>query len=140
MPNNSIEIDLLHTLRKESGSDLKIDIWYEGEIWFFRPLGSIDSGTFSDMEITLMEAINQGMHMIVLDMTDVRYISSAGIRVLILGAKTLKKQSGELVLSSPNKTVDEIIGMSGLKKVFHVFPDNNSAWKYFSDKKQEKKR
>lgn len=134
MTSENTEINLLHTLRKEAGSALKVDIWYEGEIWVFHPVGSIDTGTCGDLEVTLMEGIQQGMRWIVLDMTDVRYISSAGIRVLILGAKTLKQKNGELKLSTLNKTVEEIIQMTGLKKVIPVYPDNQSAIHSFSTK------
>lgn len=132
MTKQSDEINLLHTLRAESGSDLKIDIWYEDDIWIFHPIGSIDTGTSSDLEITLMEGIEQGMRWIVLDMTDVRYISSAGIRVLIICAKSLKSKNGELKLSTLNMTVNNIIEKTGLKKVFPIFPDNKSAIQSFS--------
>ena len=137
MPTKSTEIDLLHTLRKESGSSLPIDIWYDDEIWIFRPMGSVDSATSSDLEITLMEGINQGMQWIVLDMTDVRYISSAGLRVLILAAKKLKNHNGELILSGPGKDVLHIIEMTGLKKIFRVYPDNEMAVQSFQFRKEK---
>jgi len=132
MSVNKNEADLLHTLRKESGNELHIDIWYEGEVWVFHPVGPIDTTTSSDLEANLMEGINQGMRKIILDLTDVRYVSSAGLRVIIAGAKTLKKNNGEIRLSTPNKTVYEILEMSGLKKFFKIYPDNNAAIQSFS--------
>ena len=132
MPTKNAEMDLLHTLRKESGSDLSVDIWYEGDIWVFRPLGTIDTSTSSDLEVNLIEGINQGMRWIVMDLTDVPYISSAGLRVLISGMKTLKKKNGEMRLSTPNKTVLDIIEMTGLQKIFRIYPDNTSAIQSFT--------
>nr|MBP9009321.1 STAS domain-containing protein [Methanospirillum sp.] len=111
-----------------------IDIWYEGEMWIFHPIGSIDTTTSSDLEGTLIEGINQGMRWIILDLTDVRYISSAGIRVFIAAAKTLKEKKGELLFSTPNKNVSDILRLSGLFKIFKVYPDNAAAIRSFTVK------
>lgn len=134
MASPDIETDLIYTLKKEAGSALPIDIWYEGEIWIFHPIGSIDTTTSSDLEGTLMEGINQGMRWIILDLTDVRYISSAGIRVFIATAKTLKEKKGELRFSTPNKNVSDILRLSGLLKIFKVYPDNAAAIRSFTAK------
>jgi anti-anti-sigma factor len=67
------------------------------------------------------------MRWIVLDLTDVPYISSAGLRVLIKAIKKIKPLKGEIVLASPSKTVLEILTLSGFKKIFRIFPDQKSA-------------
>jgi anti-sigma B factor antagonist len=132
MESDKQERDLLYTIRHEKGTDLQIDIWYEGELWIFRPLGRIDTSTSDDLEVNLIEGINQGMRWIVLDLTDVPYISSAGLRVLIKGVKKIKPLKGEIVLASPSKTVLEILTLSGFKKIFRIFPDQKSAKDSFS--------
>lgn len=134
MASPDVETDLIYTLKKEAGSALPIDIWYEGEMWIFHPIGSIDTTTSSDLEGTLIEGINQGMRWIILDLTDVRYISSAGIRVFIAAAKTLKEKKGELLFSTPNKNVSDILRLSGLFKIFKVYPDNAAAIQSFTVK------
>jgi len=134
MASPDVETDLIYTLKKEAGSALPIDIWYEGEMWIFHPIGSIDTTTSSDLEGTLIEGINQGMRWIILDLTDVRYISSAGIRVFIAAAKTLKEKKGELLFSTPNKNVSDILRLSGLLKIFKVYPDNAAAIQSFTVK------
>lgn len=131
MSPNTNESDLLYTLRKEAGSALPIDIWYEGDIWVFHPVGSIDTTTSADLEETLMEGISQGMRWIILDLTDVRMISSAGIRVIISAAKALKKENGEIRFSTPNKNVSEVLQLTGLLKFLKVYPDNTSAIRHF---------
>ncbi|NLW77775.1 MAG: STAS domain-containing protein, partial [Methanomicrobiales archaeon] len=109
MASPDFETNILYTLKKEAGSVLPIDIWYEGEIWVFHPVGSIDTTTSSDLEGTLMEGIAQGMRWIILDLTDVRYVSSAGIRVFITTVKSLKKENGEIRFSTPNKNVLDVL-------------------------------
>ena len=61
MPSPDLETGLLYKLKKEAGSVLPIDIWYEGEIWVFHPVGSIDTTSSVDLEGTLIEGIDQGM-------------------------------------------------------------------------------
>lgn len=134
MASPDLENDLLYTLKKEAGSALPIDIWYEGETWVFHPVGSIDTTTSADLEGTLMEGIAQGMRWIILDLTDVRYVSSAGLRVFIAAAKTLKKENGEIRFSTPNKNVFEVFRLSGLLKFFKVYPDNAAAIRSFTPK------
>ncbi|HOJ95427.1 MAG TPA: STAS domain-containing protein [Methanospirillum sp.] len=127
-----LENNLLYTLKKEAGSTLPIDIWYEGEIWVFHPVGSIDITTSVDLEETLMEGIAQGMRYIVLDLTDVRMVSSAGIRVIIAAFKALKKVNGEICFSTPNMSVSEVLRLTGLLKIINVYPDNIVAIRSFS--------
>lgn len=132
MASPDLENDLLYTLKKEAGSALPIDIWYEGDIWVFHPVGSIDTTTSVDLEGTLMEGISQGMRLVILDLTDVRYVSSAGLRVFILAAKTLKKENGEIRFSTPNKNVSEVLRLSGMLKLLKVYPDNAAAIRSFT--------
>lgn len=134
MASPDFETNILYTLKKEAGSVLPIDIWYEGEIWVFHPVGSIDTTTSSDLEGTLMEGIAQGMRWIILDLTDVRYVSSAGIRVFITTVKSLKKENGEIRFSTPNKNVLDVLQLSGLLKMLKVYPDNSTAIKSFACK------
>jgi anti-sigma B factor antagonist len=130
-PDKTVEKDLLFTIRHDKGSELKIDIWYEGEVWIFRPFGRIDTATSDDLEENLIQGIEQGMKNIVLDLTDVPYISSAGLRVLIKGAKKIKPTGGDIVLASPSTNVLEILNLSGFKKIFKIYPDQKTSIKSF---------
>lgn len=134
MPSPDLETGLLYTLKKEAGSALPIDIWYEGEIWVFHPVGSIDTTSSVDLEGTLIEGIDQGMRWVIPDLTDVRYVSSAGIRVFISSAKVLKRETGDLRFSTPNNNVSEVLRLSGLLKFLKVYPDNAAAIHSFTQK------
>lgn len=128
------EKDLFYTLRREKGSDLQIDIMYEGDIWIFRPLGNIDTETSDDLEVNLIEGITQGMRWIIIDLSDVPFISSSGLGVLIKGGKKIKEKNGEIILSSPRDTVFQIFKLSGFTKIFRITPDQKTAMDLIKEK------
>lgn len=70
---------------------------------------------------------------LVLDLTGVEYISSAGLRVLMLAAREVKAQDGTLVVCGLQPVVNEIFEISRFNVVFRVFPDQRRALAALSD-------
>jgi anti-anti-sigma factor len=101
-------------LREELGSCMPIDIWYDGDIWIFRPFGRIDTGHSEDLDNALTEGICQGMRYIVLDLTDTSYISSSGIRAVIKAAKAVKADGGMISLCGMRDPVKEVFTLTGI--------------------------
>jgi len=61
-----------------------------------------------------------GARKIVIDFTQINYISSAGLRILLLVQKQLKKVDGEIILSSLSPSISDVFRMSGFINVFRV--------------------
>ena len=80
--------------------------------------GRLDAGACRHLEEALEEALRQGAHRVVLDMEDVPFLSSAGIRTLLLYEKNLRGLGGGLSLRRPSPFVQEILGMVGLTALF----------------------
>lgn len=55
-----------------------------------------------------------------MDLTDLKYISSAGLRVLIATQKKLKNSDISFVIKNVNDTVGEIFRMSGFDKILKI--------------------
>ena len=68
-----------------------------------------------------------GGHQLVLDLGGVEYISSAGLRVLMLAARDARAQGGTLVVCGLQPVVDEIFAISRFNVVFRVFADRRAA-------------
>ena len=68
-----------------------------------------------------------GATRILLDFTQLDFISSAGLRTLLLAGKKLKKQGGELCLCSLNETVKDVFDISGFSALFKVYADRDEA-------------
>lgn len=68
---------------------------------------------------------------IVLDMKDIQYISSAGLRSLVLLAKKVYAYNGEIIISNLTGLVKEIIEVSGFDELFKIFDTTDDAVSYF---------
>ncbi len=86
--------------------------------------GRVDSSTAPDLEKALKELMEQGQFRIVVDMSDLSFISSAGLRVLISTAKTCRRWNrGDVYLASLPQHIMETFELAGLTRVFKIFPD-----------------
>lgn len=133
--NNNIPEEIVSTLlREELGETMPIDIWYDGDIWVFRPFGMIDTGHSSDLDNALSEGISQGMRHIVLDMTDTSYISSSGLRAVIKAAKAVKVNDGSMSLCGMREPVEEVFRLSGIIRLFPCYQTAQDAIKGMQNK------
>jgi anti-sigma B factor antagonist/stage II sporulation protein AA (anti-sigma F factor antagonist) len=67
---------------------------------------------------------------LLLDFTQVDYLSSAGMRVLLQVSKKLKEKKGFLLVFSASDDVAEIIRMAGFDKVLHLTSTEKDALQY----------
>ncbi len=91
------------------------------------PSGRLDSVTAKDFETALIGKIDAGAKRVVLDLGQLAYISSAGLRVLLIAAKRLKSVGGALVLCGLNPSVREVFEISGFVSILEVHPDRDTA-------------
>lgn len=72
------------------------------------------------LEDAIGKAFGDGVTTVRLEMDDVEYISSAGLRVLVQGTKMAHDRDGELVIVHPTEEVTEVFEMTGLVDVFVI--------------------
>ena len=89
-----------------------------------QPTGRLDSLTSQDLQNELSQRISGGDTAILLDLKDLEYISSAGLRVLLLAGKELKAKNGQLSLCALKENVREVFEVSGF---ISLFPVHNSV-------------
>jgi anti-anti-sigma factor len=82
--------------------------------------GRIDSLTAQTVEQYLENLSESGERTVVIDFTRISYISSAGLRVLLLFQKQLKKVDGEIILCNLSPTTADVFRMSGFIKMFRI--------------------
>jgi anti-anti-sigma factor len=71
--------------------------------------------------------LSEQKHGLVVDLAGVSYVTSAGIRQLLMAAKTLTRRGGRLVLLNPNKTVEEILAVSATNSLIPVTRSEKQA-------------
>ncbi len=82
--------------------------------------GDLDSTSASQAEQEIFSSIDLKTQL-VLDMTDCRYISSAGLRVLLMVCKQLKAQGGTWALAGGSEEIIDIMDMTGFSTFFTIF-------------------
>ncbi len=92
----------------------------------------IDSFTAPNLSDALNGIVQQNINKIILDMSGVSYVSSAGLRVLIDIQKTCKKYDhGEVLLVSLPERVYETLELAGFVPLFRFYNDVSSALNAF---------
>ena len=85
---------------------------------FFALSGRIDTTTAPQLEKEIKESVN-GVTELVLDMKELDYISSSGLRVLLSAKKIMSKQ-GKMTLLNVNETVMEIFEVTGFSEILTI--------------------
>lgn len=91
-----------------------------GAMQVFRPVGRLDSATSGDLEALLVEKLDAGCTGVVLDLADLDYVSSAGLRVILMTGKRLRGAGGRLVLARLRDSVRDLFEMSGFLTLFPI--------------------
>lgn len=81
--------------------------------------GRIDTITSQDLDKEINAEIGN-FDSLTMDFTDLEYISSAGLRVLIATQKKLKVENIPFIIKNVNATVNEIFRMSGFDKILKI--------------------
>lgn len=90
--------------------------------------GRIDSATAPDLATALNELTEKGQYKLVLDMEDVDFISSAGLRVLIDTQKTCQRLNrGRLVLAEVPEHIYEAFDLAGFVALFDFYDEQIDA-------------
>jgi stage II sporulation protein AA (anti-sigma F factor antagonist) len=84
------------------------------------PAGRVDSVSSSELERLVVSRIDGGEKRLVLDLAGVEYISSAGLRVLLMAAKRLKEPPAALVLCGIVPGVRTVLELAGFLPLFVV--------------------
>jgi len=90
-------------------------------------INHVSSEEFKSALEPFLASCAAGRDQIVLDFSSLEYISSAGLRVLMLARKQAKAQSGTLVVAGLASVVKEIFEISKFTIVFDVFPGVREA-------------
>ncbi len=83
-------------------------------------IGRLDANTAGQLEKTLIPMIESGEKSIILDFSNLEYISSAGLRILLLAAKMQKKSQGKIILCAMKDFIKEIFEIAGFTPIFTI--------------------
>lgn len=88
-----------------------------GDALLVLPEGQIHSANATSIETELMAQVDKGERKIAMDLSRLEFISSAGLRVLLVLAKRLKQEGGAMVLCAIRPQVREVFEISGFLSI-----------------------
>ena len=98
---------------------MNIEKKYNGKELTIQVADRIDTVTAPDFENEINNEMNN-FESLIIDFSDLEYISSAGLRVLISTQKKLKPENIPMVITNVNDTIGEIFRMSGFDKILEI--------------------
>ena len=93
----------------------------DGTVLIVTPQARFDTSSSPEVERVLLDHINQGERLMVLDLSKISYISSIGLRVILKAVRAAIAVSGRVVLCGGNDQVQTVLRLSGaLMMSLHV--------------------
>ena len=90
------------------------------------PVDRIDTVTAKEFEKYMLEAIERSQK-IIISFSKVNYVSSAGLRVILMSAKQVKAKGGAIALCDMADRIFEVFKMSGFDKILNIQPNLEGA-------------
>jgi anti-anti-sigma factor len=109
---------------------MKLDHTRFADVVVLAPIGRVDHTTAEAFKAAVAPHLTrcaEGQDHVVLDLAGVDYISSAGLRVLMLAAKQAKAQNGFLAVAAVQPLVQEILEISKFTLVLRIVPSVRDA-------------
>ena len=98
-----------------------------GDVVIVKLSGRLDSSTAPPAEENFARVLAGGALHLAIDMSNLEYISSAGLRVLLVVAKKVQQGQGKVVLFGLVRNVREVFSISGFDRIFTIQSDMAAA-------------
>jgi len=89
--------------------------------------GEVDLYTAPEFKQQLLEVIGQGGREVIVDFTGTTFIDSTTLGVLVGGVKRLRTNDGQLSLVCNDRNITKIFEITGLDRVFTIYPTRDEA-------------
>ena len=111
---------------------MHIETRKDGSVRIISLIGRLDTLSAGEAEKGINALIDQGDNSLLIDMKEISYISSSGLRVLLTSAKRLKNQNGKIILATLNDNVKEVFDIAGFTLIFTICQTTEEALGQFS--------
>ena len=108
-------------------SDLNISVESFKRVELVKVAGRVDSSNATQLDKKLKELQDNGRYKLVLELSEVNYMSSAGLRTMVAAVRECKKHRGDVRLANVSERVAEVLKLAGLNAIFQVYDDKTSA-------------
>lgn len=99
----------------------------EDNIRLIKLIGRLDIGGVDAIEPKFSDYISGENPRVIVDLSDVEFLASSGIRLLTLSAKSIASRGGRLVFLNPNSDVKDVLDITGVPAIIPIYYDLKSA-------------
>jgi stage II sporulation protein AA (anti-sigma F factor antagonist) len=100
----------------------------QGDVLIVSLEGALNSTNSAQVEADIQRHLDQGANHVLIDLNTLDYISSAGLRVVLIAAKRLKQSAGRLVLCGMHDQIRDVFTVSGFLNILDVVDSRTSAF------------
>jgi anti-anti-sigma factor len=93
--------------------------------------GRLDTTNYNILEKRLMDLIETRQDKILVECSKMDYVSSSGLRILLMALKKITLVKGKFVLCGLQENIREIFEISGFTSIFEIYADKEEALKVF---------
>lgn len=99
----------------------------QGHVTILRAQGKLDATSSPDLDQRLVTLTENGVRRVVVDLSALEYVSSAGLRVFLSAAKRLQKAEGKMALANPAAQVQQVFEIAGFAAILPIFKSMDEA-------------
>jgi anti-anti-sigma factor len=89
--------------------------------------GRLDAGSSAEAERQILDWIGAGAHRLVIDLAELDYISSVGLRALLLAAKRIRAVQGRFAVCALKPEVETIFEIAGFTTIMRILATRDEA-------------
>lgn len=111
---------------------IKIEKHHNGVVVCYLAGRLTNENTSQESENAIVNQLEAGTIMLVVDLTEVDYMNSSGLNWLLRMFTKVRNKGGDLVIASPSDAVTKILEVSKLNSIFSIYADVNAAINHFN--------
>jgi len=101
----------------------------EGGALICKLVGRLDASSSPMVDQAMQGQLTEDDKLLLCDMAELEYISSAGLRILLMRAKEMAARKGKLALFAPRPEVKQVFEIAGFTKIIPLFATKDEALK-----------
>jgi anti-anti-sigma factor len=99
--------------------------------------GNLDTDTAPQLQASINKSVDPSVHVLILDLKDLKFLSSAGLRVIFMSRKMMENRKGKLMLVNLQPQVHRVFEIIKALNGMNVFKDREELDAYLADMQQE---
>jgi len=118
---------------QEMGKRMRIIAAKKDDILILKPVGRLDTDSSPGAEERIGKEIEGGEKYLIIDLSEVTFMSSQGLRVILTAAKLAEAAGGKLVVCAAQPSVETVFKITGVMQIIKVCPAYPEAVAAFRD-------